>query len=225
MKLRRVVATFTLGLRVVNVRLLASVVKAGASLPSSDIGHGLAASLRDAVEEAGYDGSALRSLEQQFEKEMLLPRDRETINAMQRTRDIVAEYQSPGTAACEPMLQALCPAKWEVVGKACVAPPGYAGPCRRVQSFQGASDLAKESFSARCRAPWPCVDSGSSVSTCDRDYDQCPANWRRISRSSCEASPGLYAGDCLYVMSFLNMTAQQKRNFAEMCSAPFPCRA
>jgi len=60
--------------------------------------------------------------------------------------------------------------------------------------------------------------------TCNRDYSQlCPAGWADAGDGTKCAAPKDYQGRCKPKLKWGGLTAQQKRQQAARCAAPFPC--
>ncbi|KAF5153425.1 hypothetical protein TpMuguga_01g02150 [Theileria parva strain Muguga] len=49
-----------------------------------------------------------------------------------------------------------CPEEWRLVGRDCIAPEGYTGPCHTIANLSFFNHTMKEQFEAVCNAEFPC---------------------------------------------------------------------
>ncbi len=108
------------------------------------------------------------------------------------------------------------------------------------------SNSAKEEISHRCRVKWPCisdtdprglkeskgvfVETDTTIGGAEIDYlgSACPLGWELIRTGNslrpdyvCHA-PEIYTGPCYPRQNLTGLTGDEKRQFSEICKAPFP---
>jgi len=118
---------------------------------------------------------------------------------------------------CDRDYDAQCPLGWSPAGAKCVAPKGYVGGCKTLQSFVDMDEVEKRQWAESCNSEWECKDQ------CQRDYARlCPESWTDVGGGFCEA-PQSYSGDCLQRYKTDMYSVDQKERLASVCSLAWPC--
>merc|ERR1712166_1184031 len=97
----------------------------------------------------------------------------------------------------------------------CVPEDSYEGICGAFSA--NASPKIKEELAWKCQASWTCLPA------CLKDFDGCPAGWKKAG-SVCSASSD-YDGICSPAMDFHALSIAQKSVWSAQCGAPWPCAA
>lgn len=151
------------------------------------------------------------------EKILVNPAVSEVLNKVNR----LAGSMVAKDGLCERRWDAKCPDGWSSTGSdQCIAPAGYGGACKKVQTFVGKTAAEKQRIAEECKAPWPCVDACLQ----GRDYDNlCPEGWSDSGDGFCDA-PASFQTKCATSYDFAEMSLQFKQELAQTCGFNWKCK-
>ena len=195
--------------------------------PNERLGQDIGETLREAGAQTAADASHNNGGHSAFQESMLhqLSSDQDVLvnpkvsEVIAETNNIAAHQTVPSDNVCRRNWAQPCPDGWSRLGENCLAPPSYEyfGGCRNLQSFTGASVMAKYRFASDCKAPWPCEDHCSS----GHDYETCPQGWIDVGAGFCKRQNS--DGKCKSMYKFDDMSIGDKQELAAVCDVKWTC--